>query len=234
MNISMRDIFGCFYHQPFFARFCHTLVYCLQKELKGCSSVLDLGCGPFSPLQYCRNIKYSVGVEAFKPYLIQSQGKKIHSKYELKKIEEVSFPDKSFDAVIMIEVLEHLSPKTGKAILKKAEKWAKKKIIISTPNGYFPMANVDNNSWQKHLSGWNMSDFKKLGFSCYGLAGVKFLYCSESRVKSMTSQESQNKYRNIKYSPQNFFYLLNCALQIFTYYFPPLSFELFAVKRLNE
>jgi len=38
----------------------------LKKELEGCKTVLDLGCGPNSPIQYCS--VYSVGVELFEPY----------------------------------------------------------------------------------------------------------------------------------------------------------------------
>jgi hypothetical protein len=33
----------------------------LKKELRGCESVLDLGCGGDSPMQKC-SVKYSLGV----------------------------------------------------------------------------------------------------------------------------------------------------------------------------
>ena len=117
----------------------HKLDYCLQKELKSCDSVLDLGCGPSSPLKNCKNIKYSVGVEAFKPYLDISKKQKIHTNYLPKNILNLDFPKNSFDAVILIEVLEHLTKKDGQKILKLANKWAKKKIIISTPNNFHPI-----------------------------------------------------------------------------------------------
>lgn len=134
----MERIIKKLYHHPLVSRIFHTLVYCLRQELKDCETVLDIGCGAFSPLQYCKNIKYSVGVEPFKPYLEKSKKKKIHTKYINKRVEELDFPEDSFDAVIMIEVLEHLPKKVGYEILKKAEKWARKKVIVSTPNGYFP------------------------------------------------------------------------------------------------
>jgi len=154
----------------------HTLDYCLQKELCDCESVLDLGCGPSSPLQHCKNVKYSVGVEAFGPYLEESKKKKIHSKYLDKKIEELDFLENSFDAVIMIEVLEHLPEKTGLEILRKVEKLARKKVIISTPNGFIAQKAVDNNPMQKHLSWLDCKKMKSLGFKCHGLAGLKFLW----------------------------------------------------------
>ena len=120
-----------------------TLDYCLRKNLKDCESVLDLGCGPSSPVQYCENIKYSVGVEAFQPYLEESKRKKIHTEYIERKIEEVDFPENSFDAVILIEVLEHLPEAMGFAAIEKSKKWARKKVIVSTPNGYLFQRELD-------------------------------------------------------------------------------------------
>lgn len=46
----------------------HTSLYCLKKALIGCSSVLDIGCGPDSSIQYC-NISYSIGVDIFLPFI---------------------------------------------------------------------------------------------------------------------------------------------------------------------
>lgn len=109
-----------------------------------------------------------------------------------------------------------------------------KKIIVSTPNGYFPMKNVDENKWQSHLSGWTIGDFKNNNFSVRGLAGVKFLYCDFNQVKSMTAHEEDNLYQNIRFRPKKFFYILNSLFQIFSYYFPCFSFELLAAKRLNN
>lgn len=223
-----------FYYNPLVARLLHTSVYCLCDVLKNCESVLDLGCGPDSPLQYCKNIKYSVGVEAFEPYLKESQTKKIHSKYFKRKIEDVSFPCNSFDAVIMIDVLEHLPKETAKKILLNAEKWARKKVILTTPNGFFPMDEVDENIWQKHRSGWTLKELEKLSYFCRGLAGMKFLYNNENLVSSMTDKSTENFCKNIRFKPKIFFYFLNSLLQIFSYYFPRFSFELFALKKLDN
>lgn len=206
----------------------HTLDYCLTKELKDCETVLDLGCGPSSPLQHCKNIKYSVGVETFKPYIEESKRGKIHTEYIDKRIELVDFPNNSFDAVIMIEVLEHLPIDIGLNILRKAEIWAKKKIIVSTPNGYFPMDNVDGNIYQKHLSGWSQIDLQKLGFTSYGVSGAKFMYQKQNSVHSLYQTDAT--FSNVRFKPQKLFYLINGFLQIFVYYMPKFSFGLFAVK----
>ncbi len=209
----------------------HTLNYCLQKELKDCKTVLDLGCGPSSPLQYCKNVEYSVGVEAFKPYLNESKKKKIHTKYLQKKIQDLDFKKNSFDAVILIEVLEHLSKKDGLKILKLAQKWAKKKVIISTPNGFFPMDKVDNNIYQRHLSGWSVDELKKMNFKVSGVSGIKFFYLSSNSVHSLINEN--DLFLNIRFKPKKFFYILNALLQIVTHYNPKLAFGLFAVKEVN-
>lgn len=52
----------------------------LKRELSNCDTVLDLGCGCNSPLQYC-NTPFSVGVELFDPYLEESKKKSIHTQY---------------------------------------------------------------------------------------------------------------------------------------------------------
>lgn len=63
------------HHSRILGRIFHTLDYCLSQELNDCESVLDLGCGPSSPLERCVNIRYSVGIEAFEPYFKQAQKK---------------------------------------------------------------------------------------------------------------------------------------------------------------
>ena len=209
----------------FLGKIFHTLDYCLQKELCNCESVLDLGCGPSSPLQQCKNIKHSVGVEAFGPYLEESKKKKIHSEYLDKKIEELDFPENSFDAVVMIEVLEHLSEEVGIKILRKAEKWARKKIIVSSPNGFISQKEVDNNPLQKHLSGWDYKKMKEMGFACHGLAGLKFLW---HEIESDTMESSQ--LQRIRLRPKWLWFIVASLTQIGMYYFPSYSFGLLSIK----
>jgi SAM-dependent methyltransferase len=233
MKFNFNSLKDYIYKNPFFGRIFHTLIYCLQKELKNCKSVLDLGCGLMSPIIYCKEIEYSIGVEIYKPYLDESKKKKIHTEYLNKRIEEIMFPDNSFDSVLLIEVLEHLNKETGIEILKKIEKIARKKIIITTPGGYFSQNEVDKNPFQKHLSGWSINDFKKYGYKCRGLAGLRFFYKNENNVESLISNTADNDYLNIKYKPKKLFYLINSFFQIFSYYFPKKSFEIMAVKEKN-
>lgn len=223
----MNSLISRLHHFPVFERMFHTLSYCLREELKDCQTVLDLGCGWSSPLQFCKNIEYSVGVEAYKPYLIESKRNRVHSKYINKKIEEVSFSDNSFDAVILIEVLEHLPEKIGRRVLAKAERWARKKVIVTSPNGFTKQGSFDNNSLQKHLSGWGALAMKGLGFQSSGLQGLKML-------RQSTDVHLGELTETIRFRPKLFWFVISAASQLFAYYTPSLAFDLFSVKKLRK
>jgi len=220
----MERIIKSLYHHPVISRIFHTLVYCLKRELEDCDSVLDLGCGPDSPIKYC-GVKYSVGVDAFRPYIEESKKKKIHNKYILGDITKVDFEPKSFDAVIMIDVLEHLEKEQGRKLLEKAEKWARKKIIINTPNGFIKQPSLDKNLYQEHKSGWSVSNLAKLGFKCRGLAGLKFLRKPKNESDSM----GEDLTVSLRFKPKIFWFFVATLSQIFTYFIPQLAFELFCL-----
>ncbi|MCX6766943.1 MAG: class I SAM-dependent methyltransferase [Candidatus Moranbacteria bacterium] len=218
------------YHSPFFSSIFRTTVFCLKKNLKDCESVLDLGCGLSSPLQYAKNIKYSVGVETFKPSFEESKEKKIHTEYLEKKVENVDFPENSFDAVIMIEILEHLPENVGYAMLEKAGKWAKKKVIVSTPNGFLPQNPYGNNPFQKHLSGWEIGTMEKLGFRCRGLSGFKFIRF-DTPVEGSRYQD--DFMASIRLRPRFFWFVMATLSQLIAYPFPKYAFEIFCVKKIK-
>jgi len=226
----MEKLIKKFYHNSIISRIFHTLVYCLKRELKDCDSVLDLGCGQDSPIKYC-NVSHSIGVEGFKPYFEETKRKKIHTKYLLGDITKVNFEPKSFDAVIMIDVLEHLEKEQGRKLLKKVEKWAKKKIIVSTPNGYLPQKSLDKNLLQNHLSGWNVEEMKSFKYKAYGMAGWKFL--RRENISEKVSQEG-DIFATIRFRPKSFWLITSELTQAVVYYFPTLAFEVFYVSNLEK
>ena len=213
------------YHHPFIERLLHTQVYCLKEALKDCETVLDLGCGPDSPLQHCKNINHSVGVEPFAPYLERSKDNHIHTEYLDKKIQDLEFPENSFDTVIMIEVLEHLTTEDGFKVLRNAERWARKKVVLTTPNGFVNQNEVDANPLQKHLSGWDYKEMTNLGYRCQGLAGLKFL-----RQEKDEATMDDDLTVSIRFKPKFFWFIIATLSQLITYYLPQQAFELFCVK----
>jgi hypothetical protein len=206
-----------------FLKFCYrkffpSWISYLKKELSDCNTVLDLGCGNNSPIQYC-NISFSVGVDIFEPYLKESESKGIHSKYIKGDIRKIKFNPKSFDAILCKDVLEHLTKDEGCKLIKKMEKWARKKVIIITPNGYIYQNGYDNNPLQAHKSGWSVDELKNLGFKTFGINGWKKL----------------KGYRGvIKYKPVFLWRRFSDLTQKITYRRPKLAFQLLAIKILNE
>ena len=227
----MKDILRKLYNSEILTRIIHTRKYCLQKELKDCDTVLDLGCGHNSPIQCCRNISYSVGVDVFKSYIDLARKRRTHSKLICKKLDEIEFPDKSFDAVVMIEVIEHIPKRQGMKLIRKAEKWAKKKVILTTPNVYFSGFESDGNPYEKHVSLWNCEELAKLGFRTNGLVGLKFLR-KEADMSNLHSDD--DLIGTIKYSPKYFWLMISILSQIFTYHLPQYAFELISVKDVER
>ena len=204
--------------KPFYRKFFPDLVKYLRKELFNCDTVLDLGCGYNSPIQHL-NVPFSVGVEKFEPYLKESKEKGIHNQYIKADITKIEFRPKSFDAVLCIEVLEHLTKEAGYQLIKKMEKWARKKVIIFTPNGYVYQDGYDNNPFQEHKSGWGVKELEELGFKVFGINGWKKLRGYKA---------------SIKYKPSFLWERISDLTQKITYYYPKLAFQLFAAKEIEE
>jgi 2-polyprenyl-3-methyl-5-hydroxy-6-metoxy-1,4-benzoquinol methylase len=144
----------------------------VKKELVGCETVLDLGCGSglYSPPQGLA-LNYSLGVEVYQPYLEECRQKKIHSEYIQADIRGIEFKESSFDAVLMLNVLEHMTREEGIRLIAKCSIWARKRVIIATPNGFLWQDGYDGNPFQEHKSGWSVQDLHQLGFIVVGFNG---------------------------------------------------------------
>jgi len=183
----------------------------VKNELKGCDSILDLGCGHNSPVQHW-DVPYKVGVEIFRPYLIESQKKAIHNHYIEGDIRTVDFPPGSFDAVFSSEVLEHLTKSEGYKLLLNMDKWARKKMILTTPNGEVWQDGYDSNPYQIHQSAWTVRDLELLDFKVQGMSGWKALrgYKGQLKVKPefLGMRVADLSQKVTKYAPSLAFQLL--------------------------
>ena len=73
-------------------------------------------------------------------------------------------------------MIEHLEKSDGFKLIQIMESIAKKKVIIFTPNGFLRQEGVfDSNPWQEHVSGWEINEMEKLGFTVKGHGGHKTL-----------------------------------------------------------
>jgi hypothetical protein len=156
----------------------------LQNDLAGCRCVLDLGCGQSSLLQYVEGIKWSIGVECWPDYIKESKAAHIHSEYRCDDILNINYPKGAYDAVMLIDVLEHIKKNDAYKLLERMERWASKKVIISVPNGFMPQGDVygDGNEKQHHVSAWEASDLRQLGYRVRGYGGWKPLRGEKANI----------------------------------------------------
>ena len=150
----------------------------------------------------------------YQPYLEESKITGIHNDYILSDIKDIllKVDKKSFDAVVSLDLIEHLTKKDGLGLISTMQYVAKKKVIIYTPNGFLRQEEYDNNPWQRHISGWTVDDMEKLGFKVTGMGGLRFLRGERglirfkpSRLWNITSTLSQ---RLVKNRPRNAFSIL--------------------------
>lgn len=193
----------------------------LSRELKGVESILDVGCGTNSPLAKVKGDFESEGIDLFKPSLAKSKKAKIHDRYrhgDVRKIDQF-YPIKSFDAVIALDLVEHLKKKNGQVLLKKMEKIARQKVIVMTPNGFTDQDPLEGNPHQVHQSGWQVKDFKNQGYRVYGLRGFKFI---------------RGECATIKLKPWFFWGAIASLSDFLVFFFPKLAYQFFAIKTIKS
>jgi len=139
----------------------------LEKSLVGCTTVLDVGCGNNSAIGYIKKNFTSEGIDIYEDALKLSKSKRLHDSYKKGDIKNLDkyYKNKSFDAVVAIDVIEHLNKNEALKMITKME------------DAY------DGNPYQIHKSGWNKHDLEKLGFKIFGLRGLKILRTNHAGIK---------------------------------------------------
>jgi len=203
-----------FYRRSRSAGITHYSAYHLDKELEGYNSILDLGCGKNSWINTI-STSYSVGIDAFEPDLRQSRQRGLHSDYILADISELEFKENSFDAVVAFDVIEHLYKDKAIKLIESMSKWARKKVLISTPIGYVPRDDITSNPYARHLSGWNRTELENMGFKVRGGCGIQGL---------------RDHHGNIRYKPELIWQTISSLTSVFLYFVPSLSFSYFCIR----
>jgi len=147
-----------------------------RKALEGCETVLDVGCGKSAYMKWL-GVQNSTGIDGFAPYVEEARKTNLHVDVILGNVLELEryFKPGQFDAVIALDVIEHLTKEDGMRMMASMEKIAGKKVILFTPNGFLPQHRYEDNSLQEHLSGWDAAEMTQLGYEVTGLLGPKKL-----------------------------------------------------------
>jgi SAM-dependent methyltransferase len=141
------------------------------------TSLLDVGCGLGGVGRVIKRHRdiYSVGVDAYLPYLEHCRETQSHDKLVQRDVRKLTFESKSFDVVLCKEVIEHLEKSEAYELIHKMEDIARKRMIITTPVGKYEAHAHDGNDLQEHKSIWNPAEFKQMGYSVRGV-GLRNLY----------------------------------------------------------
>jgi SAM-dependent methyltransferase len=194
----------------------------LDEAIGECTSLLDVGCGSGSPIQYLpRRFKHTVGVDGFQPSLDRVRALGCH--HELRKADLLdigsAFPPKSFDVVVALDVIEHFEKPDGLRLLQMMEELARKRVVIFTPNGFLPQGVWDNNPHQIHRSGWTVKEMCKLGYRVIGLGGWKPL---------------RKEFGEIRFRPFGVWLRISLATQPLVERIPVHAFQILCVKSLDS
>jgi ubiquinone/menaquinone biosynthesis C-methylase UbiE len=76
--------------------------------------------------------------------------------------------DNSFDTVLAIDVIEHLTKEDAFIAIRHMQRIAERRVAVFTPDGFMPQDKdhygMGGDHWQTHRSGWTIEDLKEIGF----------------------------------------------------------------------
>jgi len=193
----------------------------LKREFKQCSSFLELGCGKGSPAtSLVRNFNLCVGVDLHRPSLRKNKRKRYFKDYVLADIRHPPFKSHSFDCVVALDVIEHLSKPDGYRLMERMENISLKKVAILTPNGCCPKQHIeDSNILQHHRSAWVLSEFLSRSYTVFGINGIRAL-------------RGEQGHATIK--PRLIGHSISKLTDRFVYNYPQIAFQLLCIKSKSK
>ena len=156
----------------------------LARALADCDTLLDIGCGSCSPLRFLRCSRL-VGVDIYQDDLDRAKTAQTHDEFikaDARCLRRY-FQENSFDACVALDLIEHLPKNDGLAFLKDLEYIAKRKVVISTPNGFLRQSSRTAGDSQEHLSGWTPQEMRDLGYRVIGIIGLRHLRTEHHRLR---------------------------------------------------
>lgn len=131
-------------------------------------SVLDIGCGLALKSQFIA-AEIRIGLDLWRPYLerIDATVPYVTLNADAMRIDELFLP-RSFDLVLLLDVVEHLEKPEALQLIAKAETVARQAVVVETPQGFLPqdidILGLGGDHLQTHRSGWEAEEFQALGY----------------------------------------------------------------------
>lgn len=191
----------------------------LERAVGNCRTLLDVGCGAYSPIKDFSKRLDATGVDGYAPSIERSRAAGIHQRYlqmDLLKIGK-RFGPRQFECVLASDVIEHFERGQGAQLLAGMERIASKRVIVFTPNGFVRQGEYDSNPLQIHRSGWTVTDFTKRGYRVIGISGLKSL---------------KGEYGAMRWRPAKLWYVIADLTQRYVRNRPERAYQLLAVKNL--
>jgi 2-polyprenyl-3-methyl-5-hydroxy-6-metoxy-1,4-benzoquinol methylase len=226
------------YRSSIIQSFLHTDEANLKKLINKNWTVLDLGCGDNPPLLRVMQPSSYLGIDAYEKSINEANQNAIAEGwsdciFQVKDLLTLNFAEGQFDAVLCIDVIEHLRKEDGERLLENAKRWTDKILYVSTPNGFLRQDPYDSNLFQEHLSGWTVEEFEALGFlSVKGGGGLKIL----RKTEMQPDQWSHVSGSSLRWKPRLFWVALSAVTQMLFFHWPKWSYQVHAVyekKALN-
>jgi ubiquinone/menaquinone biosynthesis C-methylase UbiE len=148
-------------------------------DCKG-KNVLDVGCGKGIWGYTLRSLKngedaYIVGADIAEHFLKFTKRFRVYDDVVLCDVKMLPFKQKSFDVALATEIVEHLPKVDGWSFLRYLKELARQRVVVTTPNGEWGVSEIlERVDRLRHLSGWMVADFRKLGFHVKGF-GFRYL-----------------------------------------------------------
>ena len=130
-------------------------------------TVLDMGCGKAWAWRRFidksrRQRFHSTGVDISDTYLDYCRKHKMYDEIVCGDVTKLGFADKSYDVVLLLQILSHLPKEKGLEILEHAERIARKQVIIGTENEIVDIPGKD------HVSAWSPAELSRMGYKVTG------------------------------------------------------------------
>jgi hypothetical protein len=184
-------------------------------------TVLDVGCGDDSPLgHFAVRLRRLVGVEADPEAAERARAHGLYDEVrvlDVRRLAEELEPG-SFDAVVALDLLEHLEKDDGEALLATLERIAGRRVVVFTPNGFVPQDDLGGSSWQRHRSGWTATELRCHGYRVVGMQGLRPL---------------RGALGDVRWRPRRLWLLVSDLSQPLARRVPTLAYHLLAVKELR-
>lgn len=188
------------------------------QAMAGCQSLLNVGCGDRPVRQF--GVPENTGIELHQATFDRAVAAKTHDKLIHGDVRELSrhFQDKSFDACLCVDVVEHLTKLESEQLLNDMTRIARRVVVVICPVGWLEQQHNEEDDLQVHHSAWMPADLRAHGYAVQGLLGWTKL---------------RGELHKLNYRPRAFWGVVSLLTQQWTRSHPEHAASMFAVKRIG-